>query len=72
MKKIFLSINSLLIAGMNYCQTPYSIKEQYDLLDVNHNIISTNYLDPTISYTNCEGLSVRLGDKVSFVLMSQI
>jgi len=56
--KTFKSITAIFIVVVHsqfaFSQTPYSIKEQYDLLDVNHNIISTNYLDPTISYTNCE------------------
>jgi len=72
MKQIFFLITFLYCLSVGYAQVPYSIKEQYDKLDVDRNIIPVNYLDPTISYTDCNGLSVRIGDKVSFVLSSHL
>ncbi len=72
--KTFKLVTAIVIAITHslftYSQTPYSIKEQYDFLDVGHYIIPSGYLDPTIPYDG--NLSNRLGDRVADVMTSYL
>jgi hypothetical protein len=55
-----------------YCQTPYSIKEQYDMIDVESPLMDAGYLDATVPYYTDQGtgLSARLGDRASYIMTS--